>query len=300
MDIDGNNQKRLIETEFPCFNPIFSPDGKRIAFTSSYLDIWEDIHIINFDGTNHVNLTSSQNISDKDPAFSPDGNMIVFRSYMDTGNNELYLYDLISNEIRRLTFSDQNNLSNYSQAKFTSSGTKIHFAGYYSITLNTLDWEIFTMNIDGSNLINLTNHYNTDANADLSKNDSIFVYTRREGQFEIGKMYLDGSGKERLTPQNYLDKLSPRISPYNDFIIYEMENPRTGKEIHRMDINGENDVNLTPGIWAENPIFTPDGNNILFEQADEIFIMDINGQNRNNLTNNASEDFGPNIQPVLP
>ena len=56
--------------------PMFSPDGKQIAFESNRTGNFE-IYIINADGTNIKQLTSDTAF-DGTPAWSPDGKQIVF------------------------------------------------------------------------------------------------------------------------------------------------------------------------------------------------------------------------------
>jgi TolB protein len=57
----------------------------RIAFSNSTDDIWT----VNADGTGPRRRTTNP-AHDFDPAWSPDGQMIVFRSERD-GNNEVYV-----------------------------------------------------------------------------------------------------------------------------------------------------------------------------------------------------------------
>lgn len=50
---------------------------------------WQ-IHVINRDGSDPVQLTDSE-ASNHDPAWSPDGDLIAFQSKRDEGNPEIYL-----------------------------------------------------------------------------------------------------------------------------------------------------------------------------------------------------------------
>jgi Tol biopolymer transport system component len=83
-------------------DPIYSPDGTRIAFTKwgSGLDQTSEIWIMNADGTNPSRLTSGH--YDWYPAWSPDGNKIAFgRGYPDN----IFLMDSDGTGVTQVTRS---------------------------------------------------------------------------------------------------------------------------------------------------------------------------------------------------
>ena len=59
MDADGDNQRNLTKNPFKDWAPSWSPDGKRIAFTSDReADGNPEIYVINVHGSNPRNLTN--------------------------------------------------------------------------------------------------------------------------------------------------------------------------------------------------------------------------------------------------
>ncbi|MBI5092099.1 MAG: PD40 domain-containing protein [Candidatus Hydrogenedentes bacterium] len=81
--------------------PRFSPDGKKIVFTSRRTknnDVW----LMNVDGGLQTQLTTDSK-SDENPAFSPDGKHIVFASNR-TGNYDIWVMDADGGSQRQLTF----------------------------------------------------------------------------------------------------------------------------------------------------------------------------------------------------
>lgn len=71
--------------------PAWSPDGKRISFTS-FRDGDGEIYVMNTDGSNITQLTNNSAL-DWSPAWSPDGSKIAFASNRD-GDGGIYVMDV--------------------------------------------------------------------------------------------------------------------------------------------------------------------------------------------------------------
>ena len=81
--------------------PQFSPDGRRVAFTSDRSGNWE-IWLADPDGSNAVQLTSMGAVASGYPHWSPDGQEIVFHSNVD-GQWEVYSVPAAGGKPRNLT-----------------------------------------------------------------------------------------------------------------------------------------------------------------------------------------------------
>ena len=84
-DANGSNVRKL--TDFGCasFAPTFTPDGKKILFSSNKHDCDGrkfELYLINTDGTGLEQVTNSGGFT-AFPEFSPDGKKIVFASDRD-------------------------------------------------------------------------------------------------------------------------------------------------------------------------------------------------------------------------
>jgi TolB protein len=100
--------------------PSWSPDGKRIAFTSTR-DGNPELYVADADGKNRVRLTSDPAI-DAHPCWSPDGRTIVFATNR-WGDLELALIEADGSRLRR--FTEGPGLDDY--PAYSPDGTRIAF-----------------------------------------------------------------------------------------------------------------------------------------------------------------------------
>ncbi len=150
MNSDGKRVRRLTEHPQADGIPAWSPDGQKIAFVS-FRNEPRDIYVMNPDGTNLINLTQSPERSDSYPSWSPDGKQIVF----STG--DIWVMDADGENQRNLT----NHIAGDGQPDWSPDGRQIAFSSDRDRA-----WEfegrdnrdIYVMNTDGTNPINLTNN----------------------------------------------------------------------------------------------------------------------------------------------
>ena len=85
--------------------PSVSPEGQSFVFArDSDGDL--DIHLQRVGGTNPINLTADSKADDSEPAFSPDGSQIAFRSARDGGG--IFLMGATGESVKRLTDAGYN------------------------------------------------------------------------------------------------------------------------------------------------------------------------------------------------
>jgi TolB protein len=80
--------------------PAWSPDGRKIAFTSDR-DGNREIYVMNADGTGLTRLTNDD-VDDENPSWSPDGNQIAFNRRV-LGHLQIFVMNADGSAPTRLT-----------------------------------------------------------------------------------------------------------------------------------------------------------------------------------------------------
>ncbi|MFP6724571.1 MAG: hypothetical protein VCF25_30530 [Candidatus Poribacteria bacterium] len=155
-------------------HPTWSPDGTQIAFdTNRKGNANYEIFLMNFDGANPKNLSKSEK-DDKEPAWSPKGNKICFKSKRD-GNWEIYLMNANGQNSIRLT----NHPKTDKEPNWSPDGKSIVFTS----NRNGGNWDIYKMDADGQNVILLTDDPAKDDRASWSPDGRQIAFTStRDGK----------------------------------------------------------------------------------------------------------------------
>jgi Tol biopolymer transport system component len=197
MNTDGTGLNRITNDPAGDIQPAFSPGGSgqsRLVFTSTrdtFNPVNQEIYTIDSNGSGLVARHTTNDTQDSDPAFSPDGNKIAFRSRRD-GNSEIYLLTLGTLGLQRLTNNPAPDLS----PNFSPNGSKIAFTSFR----DGGNPEIYTMNANGTGQTRITNDPGIDFDPAFSPDGSWIVFSETNGgNAEIYTKKLDGTRAQRLT-----------------------------------------------------------------------------------------------------
>ena len=200
---DGSNITRLTNDPGSDEQPVWSPDGTRIAFTRSLAGYSTGLYIMNADGSNVVQRTSGNVQQITGLTWSPDGTNIAYsgytyysdRWYGDWEEWSFYVVSATSGSPLQLDLGG----AATSQPAWSPDGTKIALTVYN---------EIYTMNSDGTGLTPLTvdinsgydNFYSPSWSPNGAKLAVVFSGGSSSNIPHVSVINSDGSGLTLLRP----------------------------------------------------------------------------------------------------
>lgn len=207
LNLDGTNFLRLTENKYWDLYPTWSIDDKKIAFLS-YREDDLDIYIMNSNGSNQMKFYDSGS-HDADIHWIED--TIVFTS-------KSKIWKINENGSNPLLVTDPPNAGEWGNANLPfgdydpnihPNEDKIVFERLENDSSPHGNYNIFSINLDGSDETRLTNNYYTQGFPTWSNSGEniLFLVTAisDEGKYDLYLMNHDGSGYKNITPDYFPD-----------------------------------------------------------------------------------------------
>lgn len=234
------------------------------------------IAVINTDGGELKTLLDSAGRKHTSPAWSPDGQQIVFSSNRD-GPLNLYVMNADGSGVRRLT---EGNFSDDHPA-WSPDGQRIAFSSDRSGARN-----IYTINADGSNVQQLTDTRNADRYPAWSPDGKYIAFEEvLSGRGEIFVMNADGTGISNISQQANARDTAPTWSPDSSSIVFSSDRENNDFDIYVVKVDGSGLFRLTTttGLDTE-PSWSADGSGIVFvsrrKEGVGLYVMAADGTNQ--------------------
>jgi WD40 repeat protein len=256
MDADGSNQTALTaQNEADDASPVWSPDGRKIAFVSRR-DGNREIYVMDADGQNVANVTRHP-ADDWTPAWSPDGTRLAFSSFRD-GAWEIYALNTAClsepascpDSLTQITGDGNGNLS----PVYSPDGTRITF----SSKING-NWDIFTMAANGTDIRQVTVSPDNDLAPIWSPDGTRLAFeSNRDGNVELYVIGANGGAAQNISNESQANDHGPVWSPDGQQLVF-YSNREGNWDIFTIPLDGGPAVNLTnsPGRDEQTPAWRP-------------------------------------------
>ena len=191
-DLDGNNVIRLTNNEYYDAEVAYSPDGNQILFgrqIEGMMDLW----IMNPDGSNQTQITHTPDWQEGGAFIMPDNETIIYRAWkkseQDNPRRSMQIFTIKTDgtDLKQITHEEGTHWAPYP----ASDG--IHFV--YVKVLPPHNYEIFMMNLETGEEIQLTFNKAFDGFPTISRDDKTMVFSSsreaKEGERALTLFLMD-------------------------------------------------------------------------------------------------------------
>ena len=267
---DGTGQQKIASRQRPKrftagtpVGPSWAPEGDIVACTVGGPENGIDRHtvvLVDLKSGTETEATPHRWSFVQQVVWAPhSAGLIVAAQEQQGGPNQLWYVGHPGGEVERIT----NDLNNYNGVSISADGATI--ATVQSQASSSV-W--FAPNGNAENAIKVTSGTNEGAGGLALMPDGRILYSDfAAGIADLFLVNADGSNARQLTSDASLNGF-PAASPDGRFIVF-VSNRTGAPHIWRMDSNGTNLKQITNGIAEINPVVSPDGQWIVYQNISD-------------------------------
>ena len=253
-DRDGGNARRLTSDIGEESSPVFSPDGKFIAFSGQY-ERNTDVYIVPVEGGMPQRLTFHPGV-DQVQSFTPDGKSVMFTSQRAAFNNRhrhLYTIPVQGGVAQRL------DLPYAARAAYSPDGLQLAYNPFVPAFLQWKRYrggtfsEIVLYAFKGHGVSRIPQPAGHANDVDpMWTSDTIYFRSDRNGEFNLFAFDLKTKAIRQLTSHADFPVLGAALAPDGAGILYEQAG-----YLHLLDLQNGAARKLTIAINADLPLSRP-------------------------------------------
>ena len=299
LEIGSGKETQLLDDTY---NPVWSPDGLRIAFDASWSGprrIW----IADARGRNPFQVTTddSEAIAHVRPRWSPDGAQIVFQS-MEGTKSDIRLIDVASRAMKAITDDFVTDIN----PVWSFEGDSIFFSSYRTGGINI--WEM-PVDIDGTPagpMQQITAGPGHDVDLDVARSANRLVFAILKQNAELWRLPVDPETGDAAGPPEQVvagSRENSRGAWSPDGLSVAFGSDRGGEmNLWLLTLRDGRTKRLTSGAGNDyQPNWSPDGKSIVFFSgragAIDIWRYDFDGDALTRLTRGQGININPFYSP---
>lgn len=309
----GGEAKQLTAHAAHDYIPIWSPDGKQIAFSSNRHGNF-DVFIMNAEGGQPKRLTYHSS-HDSPYDFSPDGKKIVFGAlrrddiksvqFPNGRLPEVYQVNVHGGrETQFLTIAAEDIQFHPSENRIIFHNKKGYEDPWRKHHTSSVTRDIVSYDLDSKGYSIITNYNGEDRNPVWSDNNEIYFLSEKSGSFNIWKGDLKNPYAEQITkhtqhPVRFLSKSDNGILCYSfDGEIYTWSNGSSEKvKISIKKDVVENEVAVKSVSKVGQFAVSPNKKEIAFIYRGEVFVTSIDYATTKRITNTPEQERSVSFSP---
>ena len=293
VPVTGGTALRLTDGTAVEAKPVWSPDGKTIAFASDR-NGGLDVYVMNADGSGQKRLTFNS-AAQVPQNFTPDGKSIIFTAVIEDpaqsalgpvkSMSEIYSVPVTGGRYTQIVPVAANNIRTIpASSKIVYEGVKGGEDKWRKHHTSSITRDLWTYDSKDGKFINLTNHAGEDRDpAPSADGNTLFFLSERDGgSFNVYAMPAAGGAPKALTsftthPVRYLSRGGNDLLAFTyNGELYTMTPGGTPSKLNIQiadaDIEEPETISFSRGSGA---VVSPDGEQLAFTNRGEVFVTSV-------------------------